>query len=62
MKKVLMIALSAFLVSGVAMAQDSTKAKKECTKKDCCKGKSKSCCKKGDKKDCDKKATDKKAD
>ena len=57
-----MIALSAFLVSGVAMAQDSTKAKKECTKKDCCKGKSKSCCKKGDKKDCDKKATEKKAD
>ena len=37
MKKLLLVALSAFLISGVAMAQDSTKAKKDCDKKSCCK-------------------------
>ena len=62
MKKVIMIAVSAFLISGVAMAQDSTKTAKCDHKKECCKGKGKSCCKKGDKKECDKKATEKKAD
>jgi len=63
MKKLLLVALSAFLVSGVVLAQDSTKMKKECTKKSCCKkGEKKSCCKKGDKKECDHKKEEKKAD
>ena len=63
MKKVLMIAISAFLISGIAMAQDSTKTCcKKGDKKECCKGKGKACCKKGDKKECEKKATEKKAD
>ena len=47
MKKILMMATVAFLVTGVAFAQDKTTEKKKCTK-DCCKGKE---CKK---KDCDK--------
>jgi len=62
MKKVIMIAISAFLISGVAMAQDSTKTAKCDHKKECCKKGDKKCCKKGDKKECDKKATEKKAD
>ncbi len=65
MKKVLLIALSAFLFSGVAMAQDSTKTKKECGdhKKACCKkGEKKACCKKGEKKECDHKKEEKKGE
>ena len=53
MKKLLLVALAAFLVSSVALAQDSTKMKKECTKK--------SCCKKACTKSCDKKTEEKKA-
>lgn len=57
MKKLLMLAVAAFLVSGVVFAQDSTKTKMNCGK-DCKKGKScgkdckgkdcknKNCCKK----------------
>ena len=61
MKKLLLVALSAFLISGVAMSQDSTKAKKDCDKKECCKkGSKKACCKKGDKKECDHKKEEKK--
>ncbi len=63
MKKVIMIAIAAFLISGVAMAQDSTKTAKCDHKKECCKkGDKKGCCKKGDKKECDHKKEEKKAD
>ena len=62
MKKVIMIAISAFLISGVAMAQDSTKTAKCDHKKECCKKGDKKCCKKGDKKECDHKKEEKKAD
>ena len=48
MKKLLMLATAAFLVTGIAFAQDTKTEKKTCTK-ECCKGKE---CKK-DK--CDKK-------
>ncbi|MDE3143381.1 MAG: hypothetical protein KGL19_04455 [Bacteroidota bacterium] len=58
MKKLLILAVSAFLVSGVAFAQDSTKTKMNCGK-ECAKGKScgKDCKKKDCKKDCYKKST-----
>jgi hypothetical protein len=51
MKKLLVLATAAFLVTGVAFAQDGKK--KECSKdkKECCKkGGKKSCCKKDGKK------------
>lgn len=55
MKKLLIVALSAFLVSGTVSAQDAktteTKEKKECAKKSCCKKGDKKC-KKDCKKDC----------
>jgi len=54
MKKLLMIAVAAFLVSGVAFAQDSTKTKMKCGK-ECSKGKS--CGKDCKSKDCCKKST-----
>jgi hypothetical protein len=50
MKKILMLATVAFLVTGVSFAQDKTTEKKKCTK-ECCKGKE--CAKKDcKKKDC----------
>jgi hypothetical protein len=52
MKKLLMIATAAFLVSGVAFAQDTNKDKKDC-KKECCK-KGKDCSKENKDKCCDK--------
>lgn len=62
MKKLLMLATAAFLVTGVAFAGDG-KEKKECNKdkKACCKKSSKKCCKK-DKEKKEEKAEEKKAD
>ena len=54
MKKLLVVALAAFLVSGTVLAQDAKDAKKEETKKECCKKGSKKDCKKDCKKKCDK--------
>jgi hypothetical protein len=51
MKKILMLATAAFLVTGVAFAHGDDKK--------CAKGKE--CCKKGDKKECSKDAKDAKA-
>lgn len=48
MKKTLLIAVAAFLVSGIAFAQDSTQTKKSCNNKECSKEKKKcmkDCCK-----------------
>lgn len=50
MKKILILATVAFLVTGIAFAQDKTTGKKKCTK-ECCKGKE--CAKK----DCNTKST-----
>jgi len=53
MKKLLVLATAAFLVTGVAFAGEG-KEKKECSKdkKECCKkGGKKSCCKKDSKKE-----------
>ncbi|MBA4197166.1 MAG: hypothetical protein C0459_06380 [Chitinophaga sp.] len=55
MKKVLVLATAALLVSGVSFAQDKTKAKEKCTK-ECCKKDGKDCCKK-DAKTAEKKTT-----
>ena len=55
MKKILVLATAAFLVTGVAFAQEKTKAKESCTK-ECCKKDGKDCCKKDEKKS-EKKAT-----
>jgi hypothetical protein len=60
MKKVLALAIAAFLVSGVSYAHDGDK-KKECSKeKKCCKKDKKKCCKKDEKKT-EEKVEDKKA-
>lgn len=63
MKKLLMLATAAFLVTGVAFACDGEGKKKECSKdkKACCKkGDSKKCCKK-DKKEKEEKVEEKKS-
>ncbi len=62
MKKLLIIAVAAFLVTGIAFAQDTNKDKKECNKECCKKGKEKCTMDSKDKdaKCCDKKDTKKK--
>lgn len=46
MKKVILLATAALLVSGVSFADNGKKKKKSCTKsKTCCSHSSKSCCK-----------------
>ena len=53
MKKIIVLAVSAFLVSGVAFAHNEGGKKKEACKdkKECCKKGTKDACKKDDKKD-----------
>ena len=63
MKKLLVLATAAFLVTGVAFAGEG-KEKKECSKdkKECCKkGGKKSCCKKDGEKKTEEKAEAKKS-
>lgn len=60
MKKLLVLATAAFLVTGVAFAGEGKKEKCEKGKKECCKKGGKKCCKKDAKKE--EKAEDKKAD
>ena len=63
MKKLLVLATAAFLVTGVAFAGEG-KEKKECSKdkKECCKkGGKKSCCKKDSEKKTEEKAEVKKS-
>ncbi len=42
MKKILVLAVAAFLTTGIVVAQDKTKTKEKCTK-ECCKGGSAKC-------------------
>lgn len=48
MKKMIVFATAAFLISGVAFAHEGEKGKKKCEGKECCKkdAKGKECCKK----------------
>lgn len=54
MKKILVLATAAFLVTGFAFAQEGGKDKKKAEGKECCKKGGKECCKK-DGKECSKK-------
>lgn len=58
MKKILILATAAFLVSGISFAQDKKTEAKKCDK-ECCKGKDgkKKECDMKDMKNCDKKET-----